>query len=59
MKERHAQIIDWKPINNYPRGKFALEFEVSVFDENFIRNLINLEVSKIQKRLQKGVTEQN
>ena len=42
------EIKDWKVINNYPRGKFALEFEVSEFDEDVIRNMINHEVKKIQ-----------
>lgn len=42
------EIKDWKVINNYPRGKFALEFDVSEFDEDKIRNMINVEVKKIQ-----------
>lgn len=45
------EIFDWKPINNYGRGKFALEFEVSKFDEGKIRHLINLKIKDIQREL--------
>jgi len=43
------RLYDWKPINNYGRGKFALEFEVTEFDEDEIRYMVNKAVAKIQK----------
>ena len=45
------EIFDWKPVNVYGRGKFALEFEVTKFDEDNIRYMINNAVIEIQKKL--------
>ena len=46
------EIKDWKVIGNYSRGKFALEFEVSEFDEDEIRHMINNHIKAIQTTLQ-------
>ena len=45
------EIFDWKPVNTYGRGLFALEFEVSKGDEDKIRYLVNEKVSEIQRTL--------
>lgn len=46
------KIIDWKPIGNHERGKFALEFEVTPFCEDEIRHIINDHIKVIKKTLE-------